>query len=74
MSTHMFLLRNKKNINTFWLKNMPYLELCTGFPVFDNATNNPKEQIVWTIKKKLENLLLPCHILTEPDYWVQVPL
>ena len=23
----MFLWRNKKNINTFWLKNMPYLEL-----------------------------------------------
>ena len=28
MNTHnMFLLRNKKNINTFWLKKAPYLEL-----------------------------------------------
>ena len=25
---HMFLLRNKKNIDTFWLKNVPYQELC----------------------------------------------
>ena len=24
----MFLLRNKKNIDTFWLKKVPYQELC----------------------------------------------
>ena len=25
---HMFLLRNKKNIDMFWLKKAPYQELC----------------------------------------------
>ena len=25
---HMFSLRNKKNIDTFWLKKAPYQELC----------------------------------------------
>ena len=30
MGTHnMFLWRNKKNINTFWLKKMPYLVCCS---------------------------------------------
>ena len=26
---HTFLLRNKKNIDTFWLKKAPYQELCS---------------------------------------------
>ena len=29
MSTHnMFSSRNKKNIDTFWMKKVPYQELC----------------------------------------------
>ena len=27
---HMFSSRNKKNIATFWLKKVPYQELCPG--------------------------------------------
>ena len=27
-SCNMFLWRNKKNFNSFWLKKVPYLELC----------------------------------------------
>ena len=27
---HMFSSRNKKNIGTFWLKKVPYQELCLG--------------------------------------------
>ena len=36
---HMFLKGNKKNINTFWLKTAPHLELCDGCPSY---RNNPK--------------------------------
>ena len=30
---HMFSWRNKKNINTFWLKKASYLKLCMGLKV-----------------------------------------
>ena len=30
----MFLSRNKKNIDTFWLKNAPYQELCLELHVW----------------------------------------
>ena len=34
-STHnMFFLTNKKNINNFWLKKVPYLELCCNVYFF----------------------------------------
>ena len=29
ISQHKHMLRNKKNVNTFWLEKVPYQELCS---------------------------------------------
>ena len=33
----MFLLKKKKNMNNFWLKKAPYLELCNVHAGFDEG-------------------------------------
>ena len=62
---HTFLRRNKKNIDIFWLRKVPYLEVCIHPLQGDNATLWSAGSLTvkpdkMSSRKQVVRLELPC--------------
>ena len=49
---HVFLSRNKKNIDRFWLKKAPYQELCVTVITLSIGTNRPEQTVLTKIRHR----------------------